>query len=169
MQTPNHHLGGQGCPICKQSSGEKFVESILLRYNIPFKREVTFETKEIVRNTKSFRIDFVIEINEIKYFIEYHGLQHYEPVEFFGGEKAFIIQQKRDNYVKSFVNRNKNMLKLLELSYKLDIFTVEEKIVKFLNISQAPIRNNWKSTKNGELWDENTVLNKSISKGDLSV
>ena len=61
------------------------------------------------------------------------------------------------------------MLKLLELSYKLDIFTVEEKIVKFLNISQAPIRNNWKSTKNGELWDENTVLNKSISKGDLSV
>ena len=28
--------------------------------------------------------------------IEYQGLQHYQPIEHFGGQKAFMIQQKHD-------------------------------------------------------------------------
>ena len=54
-QTPNHHLGGEGCPVCKQSKGERLVENILLKYHIPFKREVTFHVDEIVKNRKEFR------------------------------------------------------------------------------------------------------------------
>ena len=33
---------------------------------------------------------------ELKIAIEYHGIQHYLPVNFFGGEKKFKIQQERD-------------------------------------------------------------------------
>lgn len=135
LQTPNHHLQGQGCPICKQSKGEKIVEEILIKYNIPFKREVTFTTNEIVRNTKKFRIDFVINKNDVLYFIEYNGLQHYEPIEFFGGETSFILQQKRDKYVRGLVSRNVHKLKLLEISYKNSIEIIENKIIKFLNIT----------------------------------
>lgn len=111
-QTPNHHLSGEGCPICKQSSGEKLVESILIKYNIPFKREVTFRTNEIIRNRKEFRIDFVVNLNDHLYFIEYSGIQHYIPVEHFGGEIEF-------KYVRNFVYQNKQNISLLELSYKL--------------------------------------------------
>jgi hypothetical protein len=139
-QTPNHHLDGEGCPICKQSKGEKLVESVLLKYNIPFKREVTYNVNDIVKNKKEFRIDFVINLNNRTYFIEYNGKQHYEPSDFFGGEKEFKLQKKRDSYVRGFVNRHKSVLSLLEISYKLKKETVENKILEFLNI--APIISN---------------------------
>ena len=61
-QTPNHHLGGEGCPVCKQSKGERLVENILLKYHIPFKREVTFHVDEIVKNRKEFRKTNLIKL-----------------------------------------------------------------------------------------------------------
>ena len=136
-QTPNHHLNGEGCPICKQSKGERLVESILIKYNIPFKREVTFHVNEIVKNKREFRIDFVIKQNNKLYFIEYNGKQHYEPSEFFGGQSEFELQKKRDEYVRGFVYRHKEKLSLLEISYTLKESTVEEKIIKFLNIAPS--------------------------------
>jgi len=36
-------------------------------------------------------------IKELNVGIEYHGKQHFEPVNFFGGEKAFIATKKRDS------------------------------------------------------------------------
>ncbi len=38
--------------------------------------------------------------------IEYQGLQHYEPVPFFGGEKAFIINKERDQRKKYLCEHN---------------------------------------------------------------
>lgn len=145
-QTPNHHLNGEGCPICKQSKGERLVESVLNKYNIPFKREVTFRVNEIVKNKKQFRIDFIVEFNNKLYFIEYNGKQHYESSEYFGGEEEFILQQKRDTYVRGFANRNKDKVSLLEISYKLKSETVENKIKEYL----APIIEYY-NRKSGEL------------------
>lgn len=148
QQTPNHHLDGEGCPICKQSKGEKLVEKILQKYNIPFEREVTFHVDDIVKNKKEFRIDFVINLNDHIYFIEYNGKQHYESSDYFGGENEFILQQKRDEYVRGFAYRNKDKVSLLEISYKLKDSTVEQKIINFLNIAPS-ISND--SSKQGEL------------------
>ena len=36
-QTPNKHLGGQGCPKCNQSKGETNIEIILKREKIDYK------------------------------------------------------------------------------------------------------------------------------------
>jgi hypothetical protein len=47
---------------------------------------------------------FDIWFPEQKIAVEYHGLQHFKPVEFFGGEEAFVKNQARD----------KNKLKLAE-------------------------------------------------------
>ena len=149
-QTPNHHLNGQGCPICKSSKGELLVKNILTKYKIPFKSEVTYTTNEIVRNKKEFRIDFVITLNNHLYFIEYNGIQHYKPIEYFGGKCEFELQQKRDNYVRNFVLRHSDKISLLELNYKLKEKTVEEKIIKFLKINQAPINSDINS-KSDEL------------------
>jgi len=41
-----------------------------------------------------------------KFAIEYQGRQHYEPVEFFGGEAAFIEQIKRDELKKQLCKEN---------------------------------------------------------------
>ena len=60
-----------------------------------------------------------IFIPSIKVGIEYQGIQHYEPVNFFGGEKGFIKTQERDNRKK--VLCAKNGITLIEWSYTTDI------------------------------------------------
>jgi hypothetical protein len=38
--------------------------------------------------------------------IEYNGIQHYEPVAVFGGEKGLVDTQFRDNLKYAFLNSN---------------------------------------------------------------
>lgn len=163
-QTPNHHLDGEGCPICKQSKGEKLVESILNKYNISFEREVTFHVNDIVKNKKEFRVDFVINLDNRKYFIEYNGRQHYYPSEYFGGWREFELQKKRDEYVRGFVYRHKSELSLLELSYKLKESTVEKKIIDFLNIAPIISNNNRKQDELLESCDANQQPSTPLTK-----
>ena len=40
-------------------------------------------------NNKMFRIDFVVTHNNIQYYIEYNGKQHYEDVPFFSKHRSF--------------------------------------------------------------------------------
>ncbi len=51
--------------------------------------------------------------------IEYHGLQHFQPVEFFGGEEAFQRVQERDSRKRSLCERNG--VRLVEIIYDQDI------------------------------------------------
>jgi hypothetical protein len=59
--------------------------------------------------------------------IEFHGRQHYEAVNSFGGEKALIENQKRDQLKKDFLSANN--IKFLEICYKDDLI---EKLAKCL-------------------------------------
>jgi hypothetical protein len=68
-------------------------------------------------NTKwlgRFLID--IYIPSLRIAIEYHGEQHYKPIDRFGGEEKFKKQQVRDEFVRNKCKEN-NVL-LLEWSFK---------------------------------------------------
>lgn len=65
----------------KRSKGEIYVSSKLKEYGIEFNEEVIEIDK--------LRYDFVLLKDGIKYYIEINGLQHYEPIEHFGGEEYF--------------------------------------------------------------------------------
>ena len=39
-------------------------------------------------------------------FIEYNGKQHYEPIEYFGGQQYLEEQVKRDNYLLEYCKNN---------------------------------------------------------------
>ena len=71
------------------------------------------------------RIDIFIPSKNIA--IEYQGEQHYKPVDYFGGEKAFIETQKRDKWKIDLCI--KNNIKLLEWPYPLKIS--QESVKKF--------------------------------------
>lgn len=58
--------------------------------------------------------------------VEYQGKQHYETVEFFGGEKEFEIRQKHDKIKRNFCKKNK--IVLLEIKYSDNI---ESKLNEF--------------------------------------
>ncbi|AXV40431.1 HEAT repeat domain-containing protein [Methanobacterium sp. BAmetb5] len=58
--------------------------------------------------------------------IEYQGIQHFKPVSYFGGKKAFKKLQKRDKRKKRLCDENN--CELICISDKYDIQDVEEKI-----------------------------------------
>lgn len=66
---------------------------------------------------KRQRID--IYIQELNVGVEYNGLQHYQAVEYFGGEMGFEETQKRDSLKRKLCSEND--LTLLEVKYNEDI------------------------------------------------
>lgn len=70
---------------------EQTMAMILGEKNIVFETEKTFEWL-VYRD--SMRIDFFIP--EMKIAIECQGLQHFQPVEFFGGTQNYVENVKRD-------------------------------------------------------------------------
>jgi len=94
-QTPKNHRMGSGCPVCKSSRGEKEIEFLLREQEIEFEHQKKFPDL-----SKYYRYDFFIpSINTI---VEYNGLQHYEPIEHFGGIKSLRNTQKRDKIKKLY-------------------------------------------------------------------
>ena len=64
------------------------------------------KAKEIM---KKINRNYLIEI-------EFDGIQHFEPIEFFGGQKEFKETQIRDNLKNKYAKDNN--IKLLRISYK---------------------------------------------------
>ena len=122
-QTPNNHLRGQGCPKCREYKGEAQISKFLKAHNIEFQTQYPIEYEG---NIKGFTyIDFYLPQHNI--FIEYNGMQHYIPVEHFGGELKFQQQKKRDQYVRNYCIENN--IQLLEIKYGTNI---EDELGKYL-------------------------------------
>ena len=93
------------CPKCSDNiyKGEAKLMDILILYNIQFQPQYTIPE---CKNKRTLPFDNAILDNykNLKGLIEYQGRQHYEPVDYFGGEENFKEQQKRDkikyNYCK---------------------------------------------------------------------
>ena len=85
----NGHTTSCGCAI--QSAGERFVKSLLDEMNLPYEPQAKFHGCE---NRKPLRFDFYVP--SVNTAIEINGRQHYEPVEFFGGQEGFEDTQRRD-------------------------------------------------------------------------
>jgi len=121
---------GFRCPECSVVSvGELKITEYLINNNIPYIPQQSFkELLGINKGTLSY--DFNITNRNI--FIEYQGIQHFEPVEYFGGEKAFRKQLLNDKIKREYCIRND--IKLLEISY-LNYDNIESILDKQLNIS----------------------------------
>ena len=50
--------------------------------------------------------------------IEYQGIQHYHPVEFFGGEEALSLRQELDQQKRKLCDENQ--VRLIECPYGLE-------------------------------------------------
>lgn len=104
LQTPNAHLCGQGCPICKESKMESELRGLFIDNNINFKTQYIFE--DIV-NINSLPFDFFLP--EYNVVIECQGIQHFCNVAYFGNQ--FEEQLKRD-LIKNEKCNEKNILLL---------------------------------------------------------
>jgi len=83
-QIPLSHLQGMGCPSCNESKGEKEIAKFLNKYNINYNRQHKFNDCKNI-----FQLPFDFYIASVRTCIEFDGKQHFQPVEHFGGVKAY--------------------------------------------------------------------------------
>jgi very-short-patch-repair endonuclease len=104
-------IGNISCPQCSnKSNGEHIIFDILKTYNISFETEKTFDDCKDILN---LRFDFYLP--EYNCCIEYDGKQHFNPVDYFGGEESFLKSQKRDEIKNQYCK--KNNIKLIRIPY----------------------------------------------------
>lgn len=80
-QTPNHHLSGQGCPICNSSKGEIYIENYLKLHNIKYIHQYAINIDKNINPSGKAYIDFYIP--DLNIAIEYNGEQHYKSIKYF--------------------------------------------------------------------------------------
>jgi hypothetical protein len=111
IQEPGNHLYKSGCPICSESCGEREIRNYLIEKNIKYEIEKTF-----VSCKYKYILPFDFYLPELNMCIEYDGIQHFQKIDLWGGESAFIEQQKRDEIKNKFCMDNN--INLLRISYK---------------------------------------------------
>lgn len=125
---PSNLLKGTGCPRCKESKGEKLITDILTKNNICLIRQKTFDELYGIGNG-NLSYDFYIP--NLNILIEFQGEQHYKPINYFGGEKQFEIQQEHDKRKREYAKDNG--IKLIEIPY-WDFENIEEILSKELGL-----------------------------------
>ncbi|MFW6219237.1 MAG: hypothetical protein ACOC33_00085 [bacterium] len=124
-QQINNHLNGQGCPKCRQSKGEKILCIVLEKFKINYIEQYKIKNK-------IYKYDFYLpEYNSV---IEYHGKQHFIPIKFFGGEKSFKKQYKRDLEKYNHCKNNKIQYILIE---KSDLKNIDKILLEKINSGKS--------------------------------
>lgn len=111
LQIPSNHLNGNGCPSCKQSIGEKKIESYFIKNKIKYESQKKFND---CRNILPLRFDFWLPNFNI--LIEFDGIQHYKPVGYMNGEKKLEYTIKCDKIKNEYCKINN--IRLIRISYR---------------------------------------------------
>ena len=119
-------LHGQGCPRCKQSHGEWKLAKYLTKYNFKYQQQFP-----IYAEGHHLKLDFYLEENNQKFAIEYNGIQHYQPIEYFGGLKGYQIQQFRDNIKINYCKENN--INLIIIPYNDESLINSDKLAQRLS------------------------------------
>ncbi len=110
LQRPSSHFSGNGCPTCRESSGEKMISEFLDKSSIKYERQKKFEG---CKNKLELKFDFYIP--SLKTILEYDGIQHYQPIEFFGGIDRFNYELELQKIKNDYCIKNK--IRLIRISY----------------------------------------------------
>ena len=123
-QLPGCHLIGQGCPKCTSSILENTMRLKLQRLGIEFEEQKTFDWLKY----KSYMfLDFYLP--EYNIAIECQGIQHFEPVDRFGGDEEFNNRKYYDACKK--LQCKGHNVNLLYFNYNDDINEFEQKLKEY--------------------------------------
>lgn len=127
---PYDILCGTGCPNCHMSKGEKIISAWLDEKNILYKSQEIFDG---CRDKRVLPFDFYLLDYNI--LIEYNGKQHYEPIEYFGGEDKLAYITMHDA-IKEDYCRNNN-ISLIVIPYYADIYEELEKMHELFIVKEV--------------------------------
>jgi len=127
-QTPVNHLSRNGCPKCNTSKGNFKISSILDNNNITYIDEHRYDD---CRNTYPLPFDFYLPYYNM--CVEYDGKQHFNIVEYFGGEKGFKQRQINDKTKNKYCKDNN--IGLIRIPY-WDFDNIEEILKNELELTK---------------------------------
>lgn len=112
------------CRCERRTKGEDLVLQVLEKLNIA---EYIEQYRIQAESGRTYILDFYLPSYNL--VIEYNGIQHYEPVPFFGGEEKFKQQVERDAYIKEYCL--KNHLTLLTFNDKDNFQSITHTLLEF--------------------------------------
>ena len=124
--SPSNHLKGQGCPKCNNNKLESEIRLMLDEQGIKY----NYRERKIPW-LKGLELDFYISDKNIA--IECQGIQHFEPVDIFGGEEKFIHTIENDNIKRKLCEENGVRLLYysnLAIEYPYQVFENKEELLK---------------------------------------
>lgn len=118
-QSPSNHLKGSGCPICRESKGEKmirkYLEGIDKEINLVPQKKFEFCVGHPSSKGECRKLPYDFYLPDYKILIEVDGRQHFEPVR---SEKNFEDQRAYDLIKNEFVSEKFPDIKyLIRLDY----------------------------------------------------
>ncbi|MEM4995006.1 hypothetical protein WKH56_20790 [Priestia sp. SB1] len=110
------HSNQRYCKTCtkSQSKGEFIIESYLKNRNLKYEPQYKFDDLTAKNGRQKLRFDFAVLGDEIT-LIEFDGKQHFNPVEYFGGEPALKVLQYNDKLKNDYCSING--FKLIRIAY----------------------------------------------------
>lgn len=113
-----------GC-LKNHSIGEAIINNYLIDMKYNFKRQITFNDCLSPKSSK-LKYDFGIydENNNLLGLIEYDGIQHFQPVEYFGGIDAFDYLQECDTIKWQYTTDNNIPFLRIKYSDKSQIIEI---------------------------------------------
>jgi len=128
--TPKEHISGKRCPHDNESKGENLVRVILEKNKIPYKQYHKLKGCFVKRNERCFLLTFDFYLPKHNTVIEYDGRQHYEPVDYFGGEETYQRQVMLDSIKNDFCKDSG--IKMIRIPYDTNDEDVENIILNSL-------------------------------------
>jgi very-short-patch-repair endonuclease len=157
FQNPTNHVNGQGCPICRESKGEKYVRSLLTS---KFGGKYKIISQKMFIEIGQFEFDFYIP--ELKVLIEYDGEGHFWPV--FGSSESsrnssynrqFDFDNQKNNFIKT-KSKNTEGIRLIRIPYNMEYNEIDAPLLQSIKntppnqityIGEYPRRHNRKEVK----------------------
>ncbi|MGJ7912619.1 hypothetical protein [Neobacillus sp. LXY-1] len=105
---------GSGCPKCNNcfSKGEQRVWDWLKANSLNHKRQHLMDG---CKDEIALSFDFGVFVNGETILIEFDGKQHFEPIDYFGGEERFKLQVRHDKIKNKYCE--KHTVKLIRIKY----------------------------------------------------
>lgn len=120
-----------GC-LQNKSALEVFVKNLLDNNNIECVPQKRFEDCRDI-----FTLPFDFYLPKYNCCIECDGIQHFEPVEHFGGEEQFKVRQRHDQIKTNYCLLNN--IKLIRLPYTLSYEEIKNIILNITKILEDPV------------------------------
>jgi hypothetical protein len=117
-QTPTAHLASQGCPNCVSSKGEILIAKFLNDLKINFVTQKKFSDCLGINTIRPRKLPFDFYLPDFNIIVEFDGVQHFRPVDIFGGDQGFIKLKINDEIKDKYCKDNE--IKIIRIPYTMN-------------------------------------------------